>query len=135
MTDTNERIQILGTNEVLGALLTKNMNNAEVVSFSQDPAAFIYSRLNVDASATTLSVVENGFDTIHLALPYYDSLSSMSAEQLSEGSMDSISGGEVIIAVILGISAVGAITLAGSVGAAAAVKGIIDDEHLDGSSK
>ncbi len=135
MTDTtNESPQVFVSNEILGAILTAGLSKSEVLYFGSDPKSFIYSALDADIGAISLSVVENGVDTINLALPYYADLERHSAEVVKDSDIADISGGEIIITVILVMTGV-ATVVGTTVGVAAVVHADKTGKNLDGSPK
>ncbi len=134
----NNKPQVFATNEILGATLMANMSQSDVLSFGRDPRSFIASSLNVDTGDISLQTVENSAGMINLALPYYSVLDSMSADFLDESDVGSVSGGEIIAAIIATAIAVTATTAAVAVGGAlggAAITQATYDKKLDGSSK
>ncbi len=139
MTKMNKKNQVFASSEILGATLTANMSKSDISAFRKDPSSFIASSLNVDTGVVSLSMVENSADTINLALPYYSSLDSLSAELLEDGDVSSVSGGEVIIAIVTAITAtaVGAVSALAVGGAIAIAADVQADEglNLDGSEK
>ncbi len=131
MTDTtNKAPQIAASSEIMGAALTAGMSGTEILAFGADPKSFIASSLSVDTGDVTLSVVENGVDTINLALPYYSALDQLAMEAVTESDLDGVSGGEIIISLII----VGAVATVGVVSAtiAVAAKYYVDSKDLPG---
>ncbi len=132
MTNTmNEKPQVFASNELMGATLTANLSKSDVRAFRADPKSFIYSALDADVGDISLSVVENGVDTINLALPYYADLERHSAEVMKDSDIANISGGEVIVLFFLISTAVGVSALVGAGAGVEAANG----RYLDGSPK
>ncbi len=94
---TNESPQLFAANELMGAALTANMSKTDTLAFASDPKSFIASYLKFDAGDVSISVVENGADTLNLALPYYSALENISTEALKDADIGDVAGGEIII--------------------------------------
>lgn len=99
MIDTKK--QMFASNEVMGAVLTKDLNSGDARAFGADPKGFIYSATNIDIGAGEFSVVENSGNTINLALPYYSVVEQFSAQVLDESGLDDVSGGEILISLFI----------------------------------
>ncbi len=156
---------VFASTEIVGALLTRNMNSAEALSFEDDAISYVSSSLNVDVRNVSLSVVRNEGDSVNLILPYYSAIDNFSAQVMDEVDMDSVAGGEIIISLAIfggviggtaiaavasvGVAAATAITVTAGVAAGAVAAGAVagavvggvagykgaKGENLDGSSK
>ncbi len=134
---TNKENKLFASAEIMGALLTEKLSSADVASFASDPSSFIYSSLSADVGDISLSVVENDIGVIHLALPYYSEIESHSANILTDGDVDDVSGGELLISLLIGTIACAATGVAVTSVAVAAAGGAYASQgkDIDGEPK
>lgn len=95
---------LIGTYEILGAL-------CPLVSESERDEAIA----KCDAK---VNIVANTGSEIHLTLPYYDRIDEIAAHAVSDEETAKVAGGEIVVAIVVGIVALGGLT--------AAAGGIID---------
>lgn len=112
MTDTNLHV----SNEILGAVITNNLEASEIKSFIDNPQDAIYSAFDVDVSNIDFKVIENSDKEVNLSLPYYSQLDDIQAKALQDSTMQNISGGEIFVTIGI-LSATGiAVGIAAAVG-------------------
>ncbi len=119
MTDTtihsNEFGKLFASNELMGAILTKDMSIFDIDIFQRDPRSFLSSVSNTDIGDIGLSVIENDFGTVNLVLPYYSELDKVTAQYVNELSLGAVSGGEIIISILAVVGAIGGSIAAASI--------------------
>lgn len=122
MTETPE---LFPSTEIVGAILTHQSNSHELNDFANDPHSMLASNFNLDFSNIEFNIVNNTANDVNLGLPFYTEVETIQAELLKDERLQNISGGEIIIALILmggtlaGIAATGT-WVGGAVGAAIA---------------
>ena len=112
-------IQIPAMNEVVAALLADTCRRDENfrAELQKDARKTFADRGVLLADGMNVRLVQNTADTVHVALPCYDSFDK-SFSDLTDEQLQAISGGEIIITIIFAIG--GALTAVGTaVGAGA----------------
>lgn len=90
--------KLLATNEISAALFSNKITDRATAK--ADPKGYIFSRANIQLPAdTSVSVVENENNKVHLTLPYYAGLEATNSRSLSEDAMSQASGGEIIFTI------------------------------------
>lgn len=95
-------VKLVATCEIETAFFSDKVADKEMLK--ADPKGYIFSRANMRIpDDTSVSVVENGSDLVHLVLPYYASVDKVSSESLSENDMEAASGGEIVVLLAIGM--------------------------------
>ncbi len=95
--------------ELAGALGSYKLSDEQMARFTQDPNCFL-AELNMEPDGLIdIQTLENSEDEVHLTLPYYSGVEEQTAAVLSDESLESISGGEIVVNLIFGLAIAGAV--------------------------
>ena len=83
-------------NEIVGSFASTEIAAEDFGSFKSSPNDYLRSTLNINYEGE-ITIVENSDSEIHLALPYYDIVGTMSAIELTPEMLDQVAGGEIVI--------------------------------------
>ncbi len=89
--------QLSPATEIIMGIVTTGLGSKDREAITTDPKNFIHSRTNVDiGDEIDVQIVKNEQNTVHIILPYYDSLDVSHATSLDEDDLDEVSGGEIV---------------------------------------
>ncbi len=152
----SQKITIAPVLEISSAILTDALTQEDIAQFLSHPKNFVCSKLKTDIVGVDITVATNNKSEVHLALPYYSGIEAAKAQALQDGSLNDISGGELLITLgavgglligqiagtvtltalggIIG-GAVGAAALAGVIGGTTTAIRAKKGQNVDGSPK
>ncbi len=89
--------QIIPATEIIMGIITTGLCSQDRKAIIDDPKTFIHSRTKVDIGhGIDVQVVKNEADTVHITLPYYDSLDASNVQALNMEDLQEVSGGEIV---------------------------------------
>ncbi len=152
----SQKITLPPVLEISSAILTDSLTQKDASQLLQNPKDFVCAKLNADTAGVDITVATNNNNEVHLALPYYSGIEQAKAQVLKDGSLDDISGGELLITLgavgglligqiagtvtltalggIIG-GAIGAAALAGVIGGTTTAIRAKKGQNVDGSPK
>ncbi len=83
-------------NEIIGSFTSTELTAEDLVLFKSNPNDYLQANMGVNYKGG-ITIVENSDSEVHLALPYYSVVSTMSALELTPEMLDQVSGGEIVI--------------------------------------
>lgn len=83
-------------NEIIGSFVSTEVTSEDLSSFKSAPHDYLQANMNINYEGD-ITVVENSDSEIHLALPYYAMVGTLSAIELTPAMLERVSGGEIVI--------------------------------------
>ena len=114
--------QLYPTTELMSVAVLGTLDDQEVNKIKDDAKGYLFAKTNIDLGDIAVNTVENTNSQINLTLPYYSLVDEVSAQALTDSSIEDAAGGfEIFFSIGTAVTVIAG-TLFGA-GAAAAVGG------------